>query len=85
MYQYQPTTPEIDAVWWVVLAAVGIAVGLMIIIAIFRHFLRIATPNTALVFSGPSYTQPDGTKRGFMVLQNGRRKLQIPILEKVDV
>jgi len=82
---YQPTGTEVDPLWWVVLIAIGAAFLIMLLIFAFRHYIRIAVPNTALVFSGPQYKQPDGTKRGYMVLQQGLRKFQWPILEKVDL
>jgi flotillin len=82
---YQPTGNEVDPTWWVVLIAIGAAFLIMLLIFAFRHYIRIAVPNTALVFSGPQYKLPDGTKRGYMVLQQGLRKFQWPILEKVDL
>ena len=74
-----------EGLWSVVLSAAALAAFVLILVGILRSLVRIAEPNTALVFSGPQYTQADGTKRGYKVLQQGHRKLQIPILEKVDV
>ena len=71
--------------WSAVLSAAALAAVVLILVGILRSLVRIAEPNTALVFSGPQYTQADGTERGYKVLQQGHRKLQIPILEKVDV
>jgi len=74
-----------EGLWSVVLSAAALAAFVLILVGILRSLVRIAEPNTALVFSGPQYTQADGTERGYKVLQQGHRKLQIPILEKVDV
>ena len=74
-----------EASWTGELTALGLAALFLLVIGIARALTRIAEPNTALVFSGPQYPMPDGTKRGYKVLQHGQRKLQIPIVEKVDV
>ena len=74
-----------EASWTAELTGLGLAALFLLVIGILRALTRIAEPNTALVFSGPQYPMPDGTKRGYKVLQHGQRKLQIPIVEKVDV
>ncbi len=70
--------------WWMVVGALGSAFGLLVLISIIRKLQRIARPNEVLVFSGRAYTQEDGTRLGYSVLKQGQRKLQIPILERVD-
>jgi len=64
--------------------AAGLAVLVLLTIAVFRAFLKIARPNEALVFSGKTYTQKDGTRVGYRVLTQGERGLRVPILERVD-
>jgi flotillin len=73
-----------STLWGVVIAAVGIAVGLMVLIAIAKRLLHIAEPSRALVFSGKRYVAEDGTTRGYRIIQGGRRAFRIPILERVD-
>ena len=62
----------------------GLALTVLLLIAILRSFLKIARPNEALVFSGKTYTQSDGTRVGYRVLTQGQRAVRIPVLERVD-
>ena len=73
-----------SGIWAIALGALVLAVGLLVIIGIYKSLLKIAQPNEVLVFSGRAYTQADGTRLGYSVLSQGQRKLQIPILERVD-
>ena len=92
-YGYQQTVEE-PSMWeelmddpvtmYVGGGAVGLAVIVLLVIAIFRSFLKIARPNEALVFSGKTYTTKDGTRVGYRVLTQGQRGLRVPILERVD-
>ncbi len=70
--------------WLVVFTAIGIAVGILVLVAIMRALLHIARPNEALIFSGKSYTSADGTTRGYKVVRQGRRALKVPFLEILD-
>ncbi|MFK7991038.1 MAG: flotillin family protein [Sandaracinaceae bacterium] len=75
----------LDATLWaVVFGALGLSVGLLVLIAIVRRFLHIARPNEALIFSGKQYTNADGSTVGYKVVRSGRRALQIPFFEQVD-
>ncbi len=64
--------------------AATLAIIVLLTIAVFRSFLKIARPNEALVFSGKTYTTSDGTRVGYRVLTQGERGLRVPILERVD-
>ena len=88
--QVQPGSPlerfidNLDPLWFVVLAALGTAFLLLIVIGIARRLLYIARPNEALIFSGKRYTNEQGATLGYKVVQAGRRAFRIPILERVD-
>jgi len=88
--QVQPGSPlerfidNLDPLWFVVLAALGTAFLLLIVIGIARRLLYIARPNEALIFSGKRYTNEQGTTLGYKVVQAGRRAFRIPLLERVD-
>ena len=74
-----------DATLWnVVFVSLGVAVTLLVLLAIYRSLLHIARPNEALVFSGLKHTLPDGTVQPYRVLRQGERKMRIPILQRVD-
>lgn len=73
-----------DLLWYAVAAAVAIAVGVLLLIAIIKRLLYIARPNEALVFSGKRYRTEDGQMLGYRIVMGGRRALRIPILERVD-
>src|SRR5690606_33905141 len=75
---------ETGGLWVVVLAALGIAVGILVLVAIARSLLFIARPNEALIFSGKRYTSADGTTRGYKVVRQGRRAFKVPFIELVD-
>lgn len=62
----------------------GMAVGLMVLIAILKQFLFVGRPNEVLVFSGRNRTLSDGRTIGYRELIGGGRALRIPVLEKVD-
>lgn len=68
----------------VVFAALGAAIGLLILIGIMRALLKIARPNEALVFSGKKSKRADGVILPYTVFQQGERGLRIPILHRVD-
>ncbi|MEM1414868.1 MAG: flotillin family protein [Myxococcota bacterium] len=73
-----------DVLWLIAFVALGMAVALLVLIAVFKSLLKIARPNEVLVFSGRGSSQADGTRLGYSLLRQGQRKLQIPILERVD-
>ena len=75
---------NVDPLWYVVGAAVGTAVLLLLFIGLARQLLYIARPNEALIFSGKRYTTEDGATLGYKVVQSGRRAFRIPLLERVD-
>ena len=62
----------------------GLALLVLLVVVVFRSILKIARPNEALVFSGKTYTQSDGTRVGYRVFTQGQRAFRIPILERVD-
>ncbi|MEM9072553.1 MAG: SPFH domain-containing protein [Myxococcota bacterium] len=68
----------------VVFIALGLAIGVLLLIAVVRALLHIARPNEALVFSGKSYKRADGTVLPYRVLRQGERGFRIPILQRVD-
>ena len=69
--------------WWVIILAVAAAVGLLVLISIYKALLQIARPNQALVFSGRKETSADGTTLGYKVLTQGRRAFRIPLIHQV--
>jgi flotillin len=73
-----------QALWLVVVAALGVALGLLVLIRIFRQFLYIARPNQALIFSGKTYVGPNGEKVGYRIVTQGRRAFRVPLIERVD-
>lgn len=72
------------AIWWVVAAAVGLAVLILGLIQFIRLFLFIARPHEALVFSGGNHVAEDGSKVGYRLVKNGQRAIRVPILETVS-
>lgn len=70
--------------WWVVAAAVALAVAVLGLIQFIRLFLFIARPSEALVFSGGSHVAEDGSKVGYRLVKNGQRAIRVPILETVS-
>lgn len=64
-------------------AAFGTLILLSLISAIISRILYICMPNEILIFSGRSFTLPDGTKVGFKVLHGGRG-VRVPLLETVS-
>lgn len=68
----------------VLFVALGCAVGVLVLIAIIRNLLLIASPNEALIFSGKKHTTTDGVEIGYRIVRQGVRALRIPILERVD-
>lgn len=74
----------LEMIWPVVLTALGVAVGVLVLVAIIRQLLYIARPNEALIFSGKRYTSADGTSRGYKVVRRGQRAFKVPFIELVD-
>ncbi len=73
-----------DPLWLTVFSGLGVAVGILMFIAVARSLLFIARPNEALVLSGRKYTAPNGTVLPNRLYQQGRRGWRIPVLERVD-
>jgi flotillin len=76
--------PLSDPLWMVVAAALGIAIAVLVLVAIIRRLLYIARPNEALVFSGKRHVTADGQVLGYRIVMGGQRAFRIPILERVD-
>lgn len=70
--------------WWVVAAAVALAVAVLGLIQFIRLFLFIARPSETLVFSGGIHIAEDGSKVGYRLVKNGQRAIRVPILETVS-
>jgi len=70
--------------WWVVAAAVALAVAVLGLIQFIRLFLFIARPSETLVFSGGIHLAEDGSKVGYRLVKNGQRAIRVPILETVS-
>lgn len=62
----------------------SIAVGLLMVLALFKQFLHIGKPNEVLVFSGRTRRLADGTEIGYREILGGGWTWRWPILEKVD-
>jgi flotillin len=73
-----------DMLWWVVAAAVALAVGFLGLIQFIRLFLFIARPSETLIFSGGKHVAEDGSKVGYRLVKNGQRAIRVPILETVS-
>jgi flotillin len=66
------------------IAVIGALVLLVFILGMFawlKSMLLICPPNEILVISGRNHALPDGTKRGFRVIQGGRA-WRLPVIEK---
>lgn len=72
----------VDAVL-VVAAAVGFAVALLVLVAIYRAFLHICRPNELLIVSGRRQRLADGSHKDFSVVTAGR-VWRWPFLERVN-
>ena len=93
-YGYQQQPAEEPGLWeqissdstaaYVGGGALGLALLFLLFIAAVRSMLKIARPNEALVFSGKTYTQSDGTRVGYRVFSQGQRAFRWPIIERVD-
>ena len=66
----------------VVYGALG-AVGVLLLIAIYRALLRICRPNEILIFSGRKHRAEDGRTVGYRVVFGGRG-VRIPVVETVN-
>jgi flotillin len=66
----------------VVYGALG-AVGVLLLIAIYRALLRICRPNEILIFSGRKHRTEDGRTVGYRVVFGGRG-VRIPVVETVN-
>lgn len=66
------------------LSAVAFAVAILVLVAVMRKLLYIARPSEALIFSGKSYTTPDGQRVGYKVIRQGKRAFKFPIIERID-
>jgi len=75
---------NLDPTWYIVLGAIGFALGVLILAGIYRRLLFIARPNEALIFTGSRSTTEDGSVRGYRVVRAGHRALRIPILHRID-
>jgi flotillin len=90
-YGYGDPVPEVTflgmtagEIWWIVVAGVVFAGGVLALIQFVRLFLFIARPNEALVFSGGAHLAEDGSRVGYRLVKNGQRAIRIPILETVS-
>jgi flotillin len=90
---YQSPTPppeaegmggEFGSAMAVLVVSFGIAITILVIIAILKQLRLIARPHEALVFSGLSHKGPDGTMLGYRVVLQGRGAIRIPFLYRVD-
>jgi flotillin len=64
-------------------SGLGLGLGLLMFLAIFKQFLLIAKPNEVLVFSGRNRKLPDGTEIGYREILGGGWTWRWPIIEKV--
>jgi flotillin len=61
----------------------GAALGVMVLIAFARQFLRICRPNEILIFSGRKHRRSDGAEVGYRVVFGGRA-WRVPVIERVQ-
>jgi flotillin len=62
---------------------VAAAVGVVLILMIYRSLLRICRPNEILIFSGGKHKTPDGRTIGYRVVFGGRGVVN-PLVERVN-
>src|SRR5512143_2586928 len=62
---------------------VAAAVGVVLILMIYRSLLRICRPNEILIFSGGKHTTSDGRSVGYRVVFGGRGVMN-PLTERVN-
>src|SRR3954451_20244504 len=67
----------------VISAAIAFAIGLLVLLAVYRAFLFICRPNELLIVSGRQQRLPDGTRKDFSVVQAGR-VWRWPFLERAN-
>jgi flotillin len=65
------------------LLAGGAALGVMVLIAFGRQFLRICRPHEILIFSGRKHRRADGSEVGYRVVFGGRA-WRVPVIEQVQ-
>jgi flotillin len=61
----------------------GAAIGVMVLIAFARQFLRICRPNEIFIFSGRKHRRADGSEVGYRVVFGGRA-WRVPVIEQVQ-
>ena len=66
-----------------ILGGIGAAVGVLVVLFVYRSLLRICRPNQILIFTGGKHKAPDGRPVGYRVVFGGRGVLN-PITERVD-
>src|SRR5438067_1403517 len=59
------------------------AIGLLLLILVYRSLVQICKPNEILIFSGGNYRTEDGGKVGYRVVFGGRG-MRIPLVESVS-
>ena len=59
------------------------ALGVLLLIIIYRSLLRICRPNEILIFSGGTHKSEDGSKVGYRVVFGGRG-VRVPVIETVS-
>jgi flotillin len=64
-------------------AALGAAVGVLILLAFIKQFLVICRPQEMVIFAGRKHRREDGSEAGFRVVFGGRA-WRVPIIETVD-
>jgi flotillin len=67
---------------WLCLGA-GVGLAFVSLVFLAKQFLFVGRPNELFIFSGRSYTLPDGSTVGYRVVHAGFA-YRIPYLEKVD-
>ena len=75
-------TEDPQALLFVVLVAVGIAVGLLVFIALLRSFLFVCRPNELLVVAGKKHRLPSGETANYTVIQAGSH-WRVPFVQSV--
>ena len=66
----------------VLIAAGGVVVAFIVLIAILKRFLFICGPHEILVFAGRSHKLPDGSTSNYKIIHGGRG-FRMPLLEVV--
>lgn len=77
------SSSDAEGIFTVLLAAAGVVVGFIILVAILKRFLYICGPHEVIVFAGRRHRLPDGSVSNFTIMHGGRG-FKRPFVETVQ-